>query len=436
MNRDQRASDNWALLFAAERAQAHREPLVVVFNVENGFLGGGYRQHAFKVAGLQETANTLAQRSIPFYLLQGNDTVRHIISFVQRFGIGAVVTDFSPLKLQQEWLQRLTQSVDVPVAEVDAHNVVPVWQASEKCEYAARTIRPKIHRQLDTFLTEFPQILRQPAPWPHEVPSIDWSTAKTAPQFAVDVPPVSWCAAGETAAHEQLQRFLDERLHRYSDASNDPNEHVVSDLSPYLHFGHISAQRIAHAVEARPGTRREDKDAFLEELIVRKELSDNYCFFEPNYDTPSGFPTWAQETLDVHKDDERPYVYTKEEFEMAKTHDDLWNAAQRQMVTTGKMHNYMRMYWAKKILEWTNTPQYAQNVAIELNDRYELDGRDPNGYVGVAWSIGGVHDRGWTERPIFGKVRYMNRNGCKRKFDVEHYIQRFIPDEERRDEIG
>jgi deoxyribodipyrimidine photo-lyase len=433
MNRDQRASDNWALLFAAERAQAHNQPLVVVFNLENGFLGGGFRQHAFKIEGLRETARTLAQRSIPFYLLQGSDTVRHIISFVQRFGIGAIVTDFSPLKLQQEWLQRLTQSVNVPVAEVDAHNVVPVWQASDKCEYAARTIRPKIHRQLDTFLTEFPRVPKQPVSWPYEVPSIDWDAAKAAPQFAVDVPAVSWCVAGETAAQEQLQRFLDERLHRYSDASNDPNEHVVSDLSPYLHYGHIAAQRIALTVEARPGTRREDKDAFLEELIVRKELSDNYCLFEPNYDTPAGFPAWAQETLDVHKDDERPYVYTKEEFEAAQTHDDLWNAAQRQMVATGKMHNYMRMYWAKKILEWTNTPQYAQNVAIELNDRYELDGRDPNGYVGVAWSIGGVHDRGWTERPIFGKVRYMNRNGCTRKFDVERYIRHYVPDNERRD---
>jgi deoxyribodipyrimidine photo-lyase len=190
-----------------------------------------------------------------------------------------------------------------------------------------------------------------------------------------------------------------------------------------LHYGHISAQRVALAVQSRPGTRTDEKQAFLEELIVRKELTDNFCFYNDKYDRLSGAPEWAQETLRKHTDDKREHIYTKDEFENAQTHDELWNASQMEMKKTGKMHGYMRMYWGKKILEWTNTPQYALKVAIELNDRYELDGRDPNGYVGCMWSIAGVHDRAWQERDIYGKVRYMSRSGCERKFDTQEYIQ-------------
>jgi deoxyribodipyrimidine photo-lyase len=161
---------------------------------------------------------------------------------------------------------------------------------------------------------------------------------------------------------------------------------------------------------------------FLEELIVRRELSDNFCFYNPNYDSVAGFHEWAQKTLEEHRGDKREYLYNKDEFESAKTHDDLWNAAQSQLVQTGKIHGYMRMYWAKKILEWTKSPEQALEIAIFLNDKYALDGCDPNGYVGIAWSVGGVHDRAWTEREVFGKIRYMNANGCKRKFDTQKYI--------------
>ena len=170
----------------------------------------------------------------------------------------------------------------------------------------------------------------------------------------------------------------------------------------------------------------ESQKAFLEELIVRRELSDNFCFYNVNYDNPKGFPDWAKENHLKHRDDEREFIYTKDEFEFAKTHDDLWNVAQFQMMRDGKMHGYMRMYWAKKILEWTNTPEYAMKIAIYLNDKYELDGRDPNGYAGIAWSIGGVHDRAFGERPVFGKVRYMSYNGAKRKFDIGKYIDKYL----------
>lgn len=167
----------------------------------------------------------------------------------------------------------------------------------------------------------------------------------------------------------------------------------------------------------------EAKRAFLEELIIRRELSDNFCFYNEDYDNFKGFPEWAKKTLQKHKNDKREYLYSAIEFERALTHDELWNAAQMEIVRKGKMHGYMRMYWAKKILEWSESPEKAMEIAIYLNDRYGLDGRDPNGYTGIAWSIGGVHDRAWNERKIFGKIRYMSHGGCKSKFDVEKYIE-------------
>ncbi|MBN2520958.1 MAG: hypothetical protein JXB17_10665 [Bacteroidales bacterium] len=170
----------------------------------------------------------------------------------------------------------------------------------------------------------------------------------------------------------------------------------------------------------------ENTEAFLEELIVRKELSDNYCYYNVNYDSYEGFPEWAKQTLKIHRYDEREYVYELIDFESANTHDDLWNAAQIELIETGKIHGYMRMYWAKKILEWTKSPEKALKTAIYLNDKYAMDGRDPNGYTGCAWAIGGVHDRAWSERPVFGKIRYMNCNGAKRKFDVEEYISKYL----------
>ena len=206
---------------------------------------------------------------------------------------------------------------------------------------------------------------------------------------------------------------------------NDPTREGQSDLSPYLHFGQIAAQRVALEVEGAPaGTKA--KEAFLEELIVRRELSDNFCYYHPQYDSVACFPQWARKTLDEHHDDPREYLYTPAQFEQAQTHDDLWNAAQREMVQTGKMHGYLRMYWAKKILEWTSSPEEALKIAIYLNDRYELDGRDPNGYTGIAWSLGGVHDRAWAERKVFGKIRYMSYKGCKAKFDVAAYFKNFL----------
>jgi deoxyribodipyrimidine photo-lyase len=309
------------------------------------------------------------------------------------------------------------------VVEVDAHNIVPAWHASPKQEYGAYTLRPKLRKLLPDFLTPIPALRRHPHVWPHDPGPADWGTVQQSLRVDRSVGEAPGLTPGPTAALRVLRRFLDYKLGGYPDASRNPAIDGLSNLSPYLHFGQISAQRVAleaNAAGADPAARA----AFLEELIVRRELADNFCLYNPHYDTPQGFPAWARQTLSDHARDAWPYTYSRDSLEAGETHDDLWNAAQQEMVQSGKMHSYLRMYWAKKILEWTGSPEEALQTVIDLNDRYEIDGRDPNGYAGAAWCVGGVHDRAWGERPIFGKIRYMSYNGCKSKFDVSAYIQR------------
>jgi len=257
-----------------------------------------------------------------------------------------------------------------------------------------------------------------------ETQEVDWKKVRST-IGAVDYgAPITWIKPGSRAALDKLESFISEGLSGYPDQRNDPNKEGQSGLSPYLHFGQISPQRVAWEVSKAdaPGP---SKQAFLEELIVRRELSDNFCLHVPDYDSVSGFPDWSKATLEQHRFDEREYVYSAREFEEGKTHDRLWNAAQNQMVRRGKIHGYIRMYWAKKILEWSETPEEAMRIAILLNDRYELDGRDPNGYAGIAWSMGGVHDRAWSSRKVLGKIRYMSFGGAKSKFDVESYVAKW-----------
>jgi len=320
---------------------------------------------------------------------------------------------------------------------VDAHNVVPVWAASNKQEYAARTIRSKIHARVPEFLHEFPplknmneiegysDILKD---WRDKMGQIDWDATWKFVKDNVDatVGEVDWVLPGEIHAKKKLTEFVQKRLGKYATDRNDPNRDAQSNLSPYLHYGHLSPQRAALEAKKYSKSSKAGYDAFFEELVIRRELADNFCHYNKDYDNFDGFPSWAKESLTLHARDKREHVYTYEQFEAAKTHDELWNAAQSQMVNKGKMHGFMRMYWAKKILEWSASPQEAMKIAVRLNDRFELDGRDPNGYVGCAWSIGGVHDQGWAERAVFGKVRYMNFAGCKRKFDVAGYIQKHV----------
>lgn len=422
MSRDQRAKDNWALLFAQQIAVANHSPLAVCFCLVPNFLEATLRQYAFMLKGLETLEKDLAAKQIPFFLLTGEPNPE-IPRFLAREQAGALVTDFDPLDIKRSWKEHVAAKLRIPVYEVDAHNIVPCWIASPKREYGAYTLRPKIHRLLPEFLEPFPNLKKHPYPYGGKRKTTEWTKVWKTVKADRSVSEVSWIKPGERAGRTMLQRFLKKGLSEYNRLRNDPTESGQSNLSSYLHFGQISAQRVALAV-SEIGENVQAEEAFLEELIVRRELSDNFCYYAPNYRTIDTFPSWAQQTLDDHREDPREYLYSRDQFEMAETHDPLWNAAQMEMVKMGKMHGYMRMYWAKKILEWTASPEEALHIAIYLNDKYELDGRDPNGYTGIAWSIGGVHDRAWGARPVFGKIRYMSYNGCKSKFNVEQYMEK------------
>jgi deoxyribodipyrimidine photo-lyase len=405
MERDARLHDNWALIEAWQTAHVNHVPFAIVYWYRNDstYLAPQTKRLDERLKqGLKKVSDDAQALGIPFHVVEGNNS-HVLIEWFTSHTIGGIYTDFNPLREARSLKQEIAQLNRWPMIEVDAHNIVPYFVASDKQEWGAYTLRPKIHRLLATFLTSYPTLTPravQALSGLEERPS--WWSAMT----SLDDPRVA------------LTQFIEQRLNRYEER-NDPNANMTSQLSSFFHFGHLSTQTVALAVKAIgiPA------DSFLEEMIVRKELADNFCFYNPNYDSFKGFPDWAKKTLDAHRHDSREYVYDIDTFTNGLTHDDAWNAAQLQMVKTGYMHGYMRMYWAKKILEWTQTPEEALLIANTLNDQFEYDGRDPNGYTGTAWAIGGVHDRPWQERPIFGMIRFMNAQGLKRKFDIGQYIR-------------
>ena len=424
MSRDQRAEDNWALTLATTVASRLRQPVVVVFFLRQFFSEAamGDRHYQMMLAGLRETRSQLLHAGIELFLID-HPADNLLPRLAESLNAGLIVTDFSPMReirnshasvvascLQNGW--------PCPIVEMDAHNIVPWHQVSPKKEFAARTIRPKINHLSWRYLVEYPPLTKHPFVLTSEQrsrllkESLDlWPDADRTDPFL----PVS----GARAAKKQLDQFIDSRLEHYG-LRNDPTADVTSGLSPYFHFGQISPARVALRVLA---ANRPDQ-GFLEELIVRRELSDNFCAYEPQYDRFEGLPSWGQKTLAAHRMDPRARVYPHAQLEEAQTGDPLWNAAQSELLLCGRIAGYLRMYWAKKILEWRPDPEDAFAFAIQQNDRYALDGRDPNGYVGIAWSIGGLHDRPFSERPVFGQIRYMSYDGCRRKFDVQAYISR------------
>lgn len=439
-SRDLRVEDNWSLLKALDIAKDRGVPVVAVYNLEPGFSGGELRQHDFKVKCLKLLARDLEKLGVPFFLEVGDRSHRRVAERANEMGAAAIVTDFSPLRRPRRWVEEVSRAARCAVLEVDSHNIVPPWVASDRKEPYARTLRPKLAALLPEFLVPFPKPKPVSVAFLGEVPPIAWDSILRDGRLDQTVLPVGWAEPGAAAARHRLATFVRYRLDRYAGDRNDPNVEGQSGLSPYLHYGVISPARVALSVLEATGRKPKDAihpqknasaegdgpAAFLEELIVRRELAENFCFYEPKYDSIEGFPEWAQKSLARHRADDRMYSYSRPSLEHALTHDRLWNAAQTEMRKTGKMHGYMRMYWAKKILEWSETPAQALATAIYLNDRYELDGRDPNGYAGIAWSIGGVHDRPWYEHKIFGLVRYMAESGAKKKFDVEAYAARWL----------
>ncbi|EPR40877.1 DNA photolyase FAD-binding protein [Desulfovibrio sp. X2] len=428
MHREHRCRDNWGLAHAQALALSANAPLVVAYCLAPGFLGAALRQYDFLLRGLALAARELAALSIPFAFLRG-DPPAEIVRFARDHGARAVVTDFDSLRLKRQWIAAAAKALSCPVREVDSRNVCPAYLVSDKREYMARTIRPKIHRLLPEFLTPLPEPRPHPVPFAAHLPEPDFAAALAGldRNRGVDrgVAPVDWAAPGTDAGLARLDGFIASDLSRYTER-NDPNAEATSRLSPWLHFGMLSAQRAALAV-ARAEAPQEAKDSFLEELVVRRELADNFCLHAPDYDSASCFPDWARQTLEKHAADPRPHLYDEEALERGETHDPLWNAAQRQMLDTGHMHGWLRMYWAKKILEWTPSAAEALRIGIRLNDRHQLDGREANGYAGLAWSMGGVHDRPWGERPVYGTVRSMTLAGAMRKFDVKGFAARFAP---------
>lgn len=419
MSRDQRVEDNWALIHSIETAKTNHADLAVVFCLTAEYPGANLRHFDFLLKGLSSVEQKLSNTNIPFFLLKG-DPLQSLPVFIKEYKPGMIITDFDPLRVKMHWRTSLAAISDIPILEVDTHNIVPCRFASNKADFGAYILRPKIKKWLPEFMDIFPELSPVKKQTTFSPPLINWADELSAIRTDRSVLAVNWLKPGEDEAMKVLMDFMDKKIHNYDEKRNDPNEDVTSNLSPYFHFGHISPQRVAMEVSKLPPT--PNKEGFLEEMIVRRELSDNFCFYNPEYDQFSGFPDWAKKTLNEHRRDEREYIYTEQQLERAETHDNLWNAAQKEMTVKGKMHGYMRMYWAKKILEWTPSPEEALRVSIYLNDKYQLDGRDPNGYTGCAWSIGGVHDRAWSERPVFGKIRFMNYKGCKRKFDVDRYV--------------
>mmetsp|Transcript_15446 Transcript_15446/g.23256 ORF Transcript_15446/g.23256 Transcript_15446/m.23256 type:complete len:517 (+) Transcript_15446:195-1745(+) len=432
MSRDQRVEDNWALLHAQELALKSGGIMAIAFCLQTkGFLGANRRHYDFMIAGLKEIEQKCHNLNIPFQVYDAEPAVG-VIECVSKFDAHSVVCDFSPLKIGRLWRDALVAKSDksVSIIQVDAHNVVPIWMASQKQEVGARTIRNKINSQLPRFLTDFPRVIKQQDVSCIEIKKINWSELEEKLQNNIDqkVAPVTWCMPGQTAGLAALEAFCtDGRLAFFAEKRNDPNVDALSNLSPYFHFGMIAPQRAALRVKSETSSKySQGIKAFLEESIVRRELADNFCYYNSNYDSLDCAAQWARDSLDLHTADKREFIYTCAQFENAQTHEDIWNAAQTQLVQTGKMHGFLRMYWCKKILEWTSTPADALSIAIYLNDKYSLDGRDPNGYTGIAWSICGIHDQGWKEREIFGKIRYMNYNGCKRKFDIAAFVRKYL----------
>ena len=423
MQRAQRALDNPALETAIVAANALGKPVVVYFALVARAAGANLRHYHFMVQGLRDVAEDLARRGVGFVLRRSPD--HDFLRFCDAVRPALVIGDENPLGRAEQAKQRLAARLRVPFWTVDADVVVPS-RLLQKEQYAARTMRPRVHAQLPAFLH----------PISRHVPRHTWTQPRGSQTLRPDVSlldgfridrsvgPVATYRGGSHAARQALRRFVAERLTGYAEHRNHPEHDATSRLSPYLHFGHIGPHTVALAVRDADAPAR-DREAFLEELIVRRELAVNFVRYNPAYDRLGSAEPWAQRTLAAHRADPRPHRYTPRQLEQAETHDVLWNAAQRQMVCSGWMHGYLRMYWAKKILEWSESPEAAYEIAMTLNDRYELDGRDPNGYAGVAWAIAGKHDRAWgPERPIYGTIRYMSYASTSRKFDSTAYSER------------
>ena len=422
MQRAQRALDNPALDVAVELGNELGTPVVVFLAPVPFYPHANLRHYSFLASGIPDIAEDLSRRNVGFVLRTYPD--HSLIKFCEQVRPAIAIGDENPLREAERWRGRASQQLRVPLWTVDADVVVPSRLLGKE-HYAARTIRPRLQALLPQFLSPR-RVVKARIPWkkPRALQSLSADEDFTV-GWPLDrsVSPVENWQGGTKQALRILTEFVSHRLRDYPEDRNHPELPGTSRLSPYLHFGHIGPLTIAHAVQAASAPAAA-KQAFLEQLIVRRELSVNFVRYNLHYDSFECLEPWADRSFAQHSTDRRPILYSEKQLEQAETHDPLWNAAQKQMVLTGWMHNYMRMYWAKKILEWSPSVATGYQRAVWLNDRYELDGRDPNGYAGIAWAIVGKHDRPWFERPIFGQVRYMSYASTSKRFDSHQYIEK------------
>ena len=444
-----RVPDNPALQHALRRADELGLPLLCGFGLTPRYPEATLRHYVFLLEGLAETAAVLESLGIRLAVLP-EEPDRAALRLGRRAAL--LVTDRGYLRHQRAWRERVAAEAACPVVQVEGEALLPVEQVSGKAEWAAASFRPKVRRLLAEQLPwavpglpaagspggrRPPAAPRAPRAPRHDslglrvegaLPPADLRGGPAAPALArlrpdPSVPPVEGLRGGASQAMARLRRFVRGPLAEYHLSSDDPGADLQSGLGAYLHFGQISPVTVARAVAGACGVQEGARDAFLEQLIVRRELSLNMVHYDPDYDRYDSLPEWARGTLARHVRDRRPYLYDRARLERADTHDPYWNASMREARRTGVMHGYMRMYWGKKILEWSETPEQAFDTALALNNRWLLDGRDPNSYAGVAWCFG-RHDRPWPERPVFGTVRSMTSAGLERKFDMDGYLRR------------
>lgn len=421
-----RASHNYALNFAIQMANERQLPLVVYEGLKFYYPWANDRIHTFILEGVAEKQPEFSERGIRyiFYLQRNKRDPRNTVAKLAREA-ALVVTDDYPCFIIPEHNQRIAE-LKLPVYAVDANGMVPL-SALPKEEYAAYTIRPKLNRLLPalprTIVTPHLDVQKPTldVDCPETIVSPD-NIADLVSECDIDhtVKPSNRYHGGTAAGRKRLTHFVRNILPHYDQTRNDPSVDGSSRLSPYLHFGFLSIQEVVAAVEQAKAPKAA-KNAFLEEAIVRRELSFNFTRHNPDYDSLKPLPVWALKTMRDHADDPRPELLDAERIEAADTYDELWNAAQRELLSTGLLHNYVRMLWGKRVIEWQRSYEMAFELLVHLNNKYALDGRDPNSYAGILWCFG-KHDRPWFEREIFGTIRYMTSRSMAKKFNARRYM--------------
>ncbi len=426
MQQAQRAEFNHALEFAAQQANDLGLPLVVFFCLTSDYPEANARHYSFMLEGLIEVEKTLEQRGIKMMVQKGRMPDRVI---EQGQSAAMIVCDRGYLRHQKIWREKAASKVPCLLVQVESDVIIPVEQVSRKVEYAARTIRPKIKKHMDRFLHpvfEIPVKVDSLSLRMDQADQLSLHSIENLISF-LDIDTTlsavtPFIKGGTSQAKKRFENFLKKNLENYDKHANQPQTDDISYMSPYLHFGQISPLYLAMETSASD-VRTDAKEAFLEQLTVRRELAVNFVEYQTDYDRFSGVPQWARKTLAEHKDDSRADIYSVDRLEAAQTHDEYWNACMLEMKHTGFMHNYMRMYWGKKILEWSAAPEEAFKTCLGLNNKYFVDGRDPNSYASVSWLFG-RHDRPFPERKVFGKVRYMSASGLERKCDIKAYVKK------------